>query len=139
MSDAFALDPALERDSVLVGHSNAGQVRLHRDARWPWLLLIPERPGLRELHELEEVARAQLWSVSAVISEALLREGPAEGKLNVGVLGNRVAQLHLHHVLRWPGDPAWPDPVWGQPGASVYEAPERAAALWRDRLGALLR
>ena len=43
MSDAFALDPALERDSVLVGHSNAGQVRLHRDARWPWLLLIPER------------------------------------------------------------------------------------------------
>lgn len=139
MSDAFALDPALERDSVLVGHSNAGQVRLHRDARWPWLLLIPERPGLRELHELEEVVRAQLWSVSAAISEALLREGPAEGKLNVGALGNRVAQLHLHHVLRWPGDPAWPDPVWGQPGASVYEAPERAAALWRDRLGALLR
>ena len=103
------------------------------------VVLIPERPGLRELHELEEVAQTQLWYVSAAISEALLREGPAEEALNVGVLGNRVAQLHLHHVLRWPGDPAWPDPVWGQPGASgVRGAGARGDAL-AGSVGALLR
>ena len=138
MTTPFILDPALARDTLLVGHSAAGQVRLHRDARWPWLLLIPERPGLRELHELDEAARTQLWSVSAVLSEALLRTGPENGKLNVGVLGNRVAQLHLHHVLRWPGDPAWPDPVWGRPGATTYAEPEQVVAEWQAALSAVL-
>jgi diadenosine tetraphosphate (Ap4A) HIT family hydrolase len=29
------------------------------------------------------------------------------------MLGNVVAQLHLHIVLRNKDDPAWPGPVWG--------------------------
>jgi diadenosine tetraphosphate (Ap4A) HIT family hydrolase len=34
-------------------------------------------------------------------------------KLNVGSLGNVVAQLHLHVVARFASDDAWPGPVWG--------------------------
>ena len=34
-------------------------------------------------------------------------------KVNIGMLGNVVSQLHLHVVLRNKDDPAWPGPVWG--------------------------
>ena len=34
-------------------------------------------------------------------------------KLNVGALGNVVAQLHLHVIARFASDDAWPGPVWG--------------------------
>ena len=35
-------------------------------------------------------------------------------KLNVAALGNQVPQLHLHHIVRYETDPAWPAPVWGR-------------------------
>ena len=41
-------------------------------------------------------------------------------KLNVGALGNITPQLHIHIVGRWPGDPAWPGPVWGVSGGVAY-------------------
>ena len=34
-------------------------------------------------------------------------------KVNIGMMGNVVSQLHLHLVLRRKDDPAWPGPVWG--------------------------
>ena len=34
-------------------------------------------------------------------------------KVNIGMLGNIVSQLHLHIVLRKKNDAAWPGPVWG--------------------------
>ena len=34
-------------------------------------------------------------------------------KVNIGMLGNVVSQLHLHIVLRKKNDAAWPGPVWG--------------------------
>ncbi|MEM8769761.1 MAG: diadenosine tetraphosphate hydrolase, partial [Pseudomonadota bacterium] len=45
---------------------------------------------------------------------------PEVQKLNVGALGNRVRQLHVHIVGRHAGDPAWPDPVWGFGSAEPY-------------------
>ena len=52
-------------------------------------------------------------------------------KLNVGALGNVVAQLHVHVVARTVGDDAWPGPVCGTPRVpySDAERAERAAAL----------
>ena len=49
-------------------------------------------------------------------------------KLNVGALGNRVSQLHVHIVARFAGDAAWPGPVWGSGSAQAY------ASAARDRL-----
>ena len=34
-------------------------------------------------------------------------------KINIGMLGNVVSQLHIHVVVRRRDDPAWPGPVWG--------------------------
>ena len=53
----------------------------------------------------------------------------AGDKLNIGALGNLVPQLHIHHVVRRRGDPAWPGPVWGHSSAQPY-----AAAVLAERL-----
>ena len=49
-------------------------------------------------------------------------------KLNVAALGNMVPQLHIHHVVRFRTDPAWPKPVWGASPAVAY-ATDQADAL----------
>ena len=42
-------------------------------------------------------------------------------KLNVAALGNQVPQLHLHHIVRFESDPAWPGPVWGKVTPQAYD------------------
>lgn len=113
----FALDPAFEDGSVAVGDLPLCHVRLQNDSRWPWLILIPRLPGLREIEDLSAVDRARLIEESVVAGQAVRALGEAQGrpveKLNLGALGNVTAQLHVHLVGRRAGDPAWPGPVWG--------------------------
>ncbi len=45
-------------------------------------------------------------------------------KLNIAALGNMVPQLHLHHIVRFSTDPAWPAPVWGKVAARAYSESE---------------
>lgn len=41
-------------------------------------------------------------------------------KMNIAALGNIVPQLHLHHVVRYHTDAAWPALVWGKLPAKAY-------------------
>ena len=133
MTEIFAADPAFEAGSVAVADWPLCQVRLQDDARFPWLILIPRRPGLREIEDLspadrdvltEEIVRA--GGLVRAVGEAADR--PVE-KLNVAALGNVTAQLHVHVVGRRSDDGVWPDPVWGRGAATPYEANARAAAI----------
>lgn len=135
MSEAFELDERLAADTTLVGRSDAGLVLLMDDARWPWLLLVPELPGTSQLHELEAVDAARVLSTSLAIARAMTDALP-DRRINIGALGNVVPQLHLHHVLRQDGDPAWPGPVWGHGTRLPYGAAERDATVerWRHEL-----
>lgn len=47
-----------------------------------------------------------------------------------------VPQLHIHVVGRHPGDPAWPEPVWGFGTPVAYDS--RAADLLVRQLRAAL-
>lgn len=116
---AFQLDPRLEGDTLPVGDGPLSAVRLMNDRRFPWLILVPRRPGLRELHDLTAPDRATLMEEIAGASRALAAVAGAE-KMNVGALGNLVAQLHIHIVARRAGDGAWPGPVWGSGPALPY-------------------
>ena len=109
---SFALDGRLEQDSSPVTDLPLSSVRLMRDATYPWLLLVPRRPGLTEIVDLARTDRLALMEEIALCSEALLAEAPCD-KLNVAAIGNIVRQLHVHIVARREGDPAWPKPVWG--------------------------
>lgn len=61
---------------------------------------------------------------------------PRGDKLNVASLGNQVAQLHVHVIVRRRDDDAWPSPVWGHGTAVPYDLDGLAAM--RDRLLAQL-
>lgn len=65
-----------------------------------------------------------------------LAQGFRADKMNVAALGNVVSQLHIHHIVRYRGDPAWPAPVWGKLPARPYTAV--ALAEVRATLAAVL-
>jgi len=108
----FTLDPRLAADTHAVGDLEFSRVLLMDDARFPWLILVPRRAGLRELIELPRDAQHSLLDEinrCAHVLHAL--EKP--DKLNIAALGNVVAQLHVHVIARFANDQAWPRPVWG--------------------------
>jgi diadenosine tetraphosphate (Ap4A) HIT family hydrolase len=129
----FALDPRLEAGSIFLADLPLCQARLQADWRWPWIVLVPRRSGLRELEDLEPHDLNALTRETLAASRAVRAVGEAAGypveKLNVGALGNVVAQLHVHVVGRRSDDPAWPGPVWGFGAADAYPADRLAATL----------
>ena len=130
---SWSADPRIEAPSVFVTDLPLCQVRLQDDARWPWLVLLPREADLREFDELSGVDRSRLWEEVASAMAAVRRLGAAQDrpveKLNVGALGNVVAQLHLHVVGRRQDDDAWPGPVWGFGQPAPYAAERRPAYL----------
>ena len=115
----FVLDPRFDADGLPLGDLALSRLLLMNDAAYPWLILVPRRPGLSEIVDLDRDGRIRLLDEIALVSEAL-RSATAPTKLNVAALGNRVRQLHVHVVARFETDPAWPDPVWGRGPARPY-------------------
>ena len=131
----FTLHPTLARDTVEVARLPLCRVLLMKDRRFPWLILVPEREAVGEIHELPPEDRRQLIEEIAQASEMLERLfRPA--KLNVGALGNIVPQLHVHVIARCETDPAWPGPVWGSGVATSYT--DKDLEEVRERLAAAL-
>ena len=129
---SFALDPRLAADTFRVGDLALSRALLMNDARYPWLILVPRRETLREIVDLDAAARATLIEEIAAASR-FVRSLPGVDKINVGALGNIVAQLHVHVVGRAVGDPAWPGPVWGAGEARPYESGAAEALIARAR------
>lgn len=120
----FKLDPQLEADTFLVGMTPLSHILLMNDCRYPWLILVPERPDITEPFELNEGDQRTLWQESMALGKLMKTVFEAQ-KLNIAALGNQVAQLHVHHIARFRTDVAWPRPVWGVGAAEPY-APDAA-------------
>lgn len=116
---AFILDERLANDTVSVATTGLCEVRLMKDRRWPWLVLVPRRPGISEVFELTPLDRVLLTFESDKVGAALKTVTGAT-KINVGALGNIVRQLHVHVIARSEGDANWPGPVWGYGKAEPY-------------------
>jgi len=116
---AFALHPTLAKDTVEVTRLPLCRVLLMNDRRFPWLILVPERESLREIHELPAAERSTLIEEIVQAGQVLVRLFQPD-KLNTGALGNLVPQLHVHVVARFATDAAWPGPVWGSGAAVTY-------------------
>ena len=107
------IHPQLQKDCLLIGRFSLCQLLLMQDANYPWFILVPEREGVREIFELNEADQVQLLRESSRLAAVLAEQFHAD-KLNIASLGNIVPQLHVHHVVRYRDDPAWPAPVWGR-------------------------
>jgi len=128
MCEEFVLDARLQADTFFLADLSLCRVLLMNDRRYPWVILVPRRAGLTELHQLNETDTQQLWRESRLVSQILISYFRGDS-LNVAALGNVVAQLHVHHVLRSEGDPAWPGPVWGHSAAQSYVGDDRESTV----------
>ncbi len=115
----FELDGRIARDSDLVSVLGLCQLRIQNDSRWPWLVMVPERPGMTEIFELSPAEQALLSTEVNRVAGALKTVTGAT-KINVGALGNIVRQLHVHVIARFEGDANWPGPIWGFGQAQPY-------------------
>jgi diadenosine tetraphosphate (Ap4A) HIT family hydrolase len=119
----FCLDSRLKNDTINIGKLQLSQALLMNDSRYPWIILVPELENVYEWTDLSKEQQITLHDESLLIQKVLkdLYDGQS---LNVGKLGNIVAQFHLHHIVRFENDPAWPGPVWGHSSAVNYSPQE---------------
>ena len=117
----FQLHPRLESDTFFLGSLPLCRVHLMNEARYPWLILVPQRAGLEEILDLDEPEKVNLIEEISLVS-ARLKAVTQPDKLNVASIGNLVPQLHVHIVARFKMDAAWPNPVWGRSPPEPYTA-----------------
>lgn len=126
----FELHADLRRDCFAIGKFPLCHLLAMNDANFPWFILVPERTGVREIYQLGAADQQQLMHESSYLAHQLALEFKAD-KMNIAALGNITPQLHLHHIVRYRGDPAWPKPVWGQRPATPYTATQRSGLTAR--------
>ena len=113
------IHPRLAADCIVLGRFPLSRLLLMNDSNYPWFILVPDREGIREIYQLGDADRSQLLRESCTLAEFLMRHFAGD-KLNLAALGNQVPQLHLHHIVRYQSDPAWPAPVWGRQPPVAY-------------------
>ena len=123
MAETWTLHPQLERDTASIGDLQLSRVLIINDANYPWLLLVPRRPGVVELIDLDDVEQAQMMTEVTRVARALRTVTNCD-KLNIAALGNVVPQLHVHVIARFRSDAAWPKPVWGAAAPRPYDREE---------------
>jgi diadenosine tetraphosphate (Ap4A) HIT family hydrolase len=126
----------LQQDCLVVGRFPLCHLLLVRDANYPWFILVPDREQITEIYQLEAADQLQLTQESAMLATVLAEQFQAD-KLNIAAIGNLVPQLHVHHVVRYRTDAAWPAPVWGAVPAIPYTDAALAGVISKLRNGAL--
>ncbi|MCF6217197.1 MAG: HIT domain-containing protein [Gammaproteobacteria bacterium] len=120
----FQLDPRLDNDCTVIGSFKLSLLLLMNDANYPWFILVPREADAREIYQLSDQQQQQLTCESCQLSKALAATFNSD-KINIASLGNIVAQLHIHHVVRYRNDLSWPAPIWGRHKTLPYTAEEQ--------------
>lgn len=108
---------------------------LMNEAKFPWLILVPRRPGLRDYHDLTADDAAQT-TVEVLRASRVMAACFKPDKMNVAALGNMTPQLHFHIIARYRDDAAWPGPVWDSQPPTPMEQTQRDQ--WVRRIRELL-
>ena len=108
----FKLDKRLEKDTLFIKELKNFQIRLMNTVEFFWIVFIPNRPNLIELNDLNINERNYLMNFAIDLGQ-FIKYSKKYDKVNIGMIGNVVSQLHLHLVLRNKDDIAWPETVWG--------------------------
>ena len=123
----FQLHPQLQNDTIFIGRFSLSHLLLMNDCNYPWFILVPDRENIQEIYQLEEHDRIQLIKESSYLAQQLAQTFNAD-KMNIAALGNIVPQLHIHHIVRYKTDSAWPGPIWGKVPIKTYTDEQIALA-----------
>jgi len=127
----FTLHPDLERDGITLGEFALSRLLMINDAAYPWCVLVPRVANIKDAYQLSEGQHAQMMAESRALCRAMMTVFKGD-KMNVAALGNMTPQLHVHHIVRRAGDPAWPGAIWGHAPLTAMtndEIKTRQAAL----------
>ncbi len=125
---AFKLHEQLAKDCRVLGNFTISQLLLMNDRQYPWCILVPRVANIHEIYQLSAEEQVEVARESALLGEILMSLYNGD-KLNIAALGNMVPQLHIHHIVRFRDDAAWPKPIWGlNPPIAYSEAELETAA-----------
>ncbi|TNF99426.1 MAG: HIT domain-containing protein [Gammaproteobacteria bacterium] len=132
------IHPQLEKDCLVIGRFPLCYLLLMLDSNYPWFILVPDRDDVSEIYQLNEEDQVELMKESSALAACLTEHFEAD-KLNIAALGNVVPQLHIHHIVRYRDDVAWPAPVWGKVPAKPYSEDDLKTVISKLRQGQLNR
>ena len=78
VTKGWSLHPQLAQDTVPVGDLPLARALLTNDANYPWLILVPRRPDLVELFDLDAPAAHRSRCDRAAAARCGLRTARAE-------------------------------------------------------------
>ena len=110
--EKFSLNSRLKADTIKIAELELSELLLMNDKHYPWFILVPRRANISEVFQLNDQDQRQLYKEISYLAEILHQFYRAD-KVNIGALGNMVPQLHIHVIMRFKNDIAWPKPVWG--------------------------
>ncbi|GLX79883.1 histidine triad domain protein [Thalassotalea insulae] len=125
MSTSFTLHQLLQRDCIELLDFPLSKLLLMNDNQYPWFVLVPKVEGIKDTYQLDWSEQQQLLNESSMLSEVLMQLFNGD-KMNVAALGNVCPQLHIHHIVRFSNDKAWPKPIWGEYPMQPYSDAELA-------------
>jgi diadenosine tetraphosphate (Ap4A) HIT family hydrolase len=132
MNSPFLLHERLQQDCIAIGRFSLCQLLMMNDSQFPWFILVPERADIKEIYQLTIADRQLLSEESCFLAENMAVLFNAD-KMNVAAIGNMVPQLHIHHIVRYQTDKAWPAPVWGKFAAQPYTEQQIADLIIKVR------
>jgi len=123
MNNKFVLHELLQRDGIELFEFPLSKLLLMNDKQFPWFILVPKVENVLDIYQLDWQQQQQLLNESSLLSELLMQVFKGD-KMNVAALGNICPQLHIHHIVRFKADKAWPKPVWGEFPLQAYTEEE---------------
>lgn len=118
MNNTFELHQNLQKKTFITDLPLC-RVLLEDEANYLWLLLVPRRPHIRLLMQLEPSDQWQLMQELSLAQKNLI-DYIHPYHMNVAAIGNKTDQLHIHVIARSQEDPAWPNTIWDHPTRCPY-------------------
>jgi len=125
----FELHPNLIKKMFLIDLPLC-RVLMEDDKNYPWLFLVPRKPGVSKIIDLSLEDQLKLAKELDFVQKILWKEYKPT-QLNVAAIGNKTPQLHVHVIARYEDDPAWPGTVWDHPVKVKLDETSRKSAISR--------
>jgi len=119
MSETFQLHELLQRDAIELLELPLSTLLLMNDSNYPWFVLVPRVDNIQDIYQLDWQQQQQFLNESSLLSEIVMQLFNGT-KMNVAALGNICPQLHVHHIVRFSDDIAWPNSIWGAVPMKAY-------------------
>lgn len=115
----FELHPNLKK-KVPVCDLELSSVLLEDNAEYPWIFLVPRRPNIKRMSDLNP-ADQEILMREIDLAENVMLELFKPDQVNVAAIGNKTPQLHVHVIARFETDVAWPGTVWDYGVSTAYD------------------